>query len=83
VVTLFANPAHPSYPSGHACGSSGAAAVLGTLFPADAQFFRDEATEAGTSTFYAGIHLMLDVQAGFSLGQKVGLIVAAWPQGGM
>jgi hypothetical protein len=83
VVTLFANPAHPSYPSGHACGSSSAAAVLGTLFPADAQFFRDKATEAGTSTFYDGIHFMLDVQAGLSLGQKVGKIVAAWPQGGM
>lgn len=82
VTTLFANPGHPSYPSGHACASGGIAAVLGSLFPADAQFFQNKAAEAGMSTFYDGIHFQLDVQAGLALGQKVGQVVAAWPSGG-
>ena len=45
-------------------------------------FFQNKAAEAGMSTFYDGIHFQLDVQAGLSLGQKVGQMVAAWPSGG-
>jgi hypothetical protein len=74
---LFPNPQHPGYPSGHACASGGIAAVLGALFPADAQSFSDKANEAGTSTFDAGIHSRLDVDTGLSLGRAVGQAVAA------
>jgi hypothetical protein len=43
--------------AGHAC--AGMAAVLGYLFPEEAQFFNDRAQEAGASTFDAGITLSL------------------------
>jgi membrane-associated phospholipid phosphatase len=77
ITTLFPNPQHPGYPSGHACASGGMAAVLGYLFPDEAQFFNDRAQEAGTSTFDAGIHTQLDVSTGLSLGQQVGAAVVA------
>ena len=72
IATLFATPQHPSFPSGHACASGGSGAVLGYLFPIDAQFFNDRAVEAGTSTFDAGIHFPLDVDGGLALGRAVG-----------
>lgn len=77
ITTLFANPAHPGYPSGHACASAASAAVLGYLVPNDAKGLTDQATDAGLSTFYAGIHTMLDVQQGFALGRAVaGKVIA-------
>lgn len=72
VTTLFANPAHPGLPSGHACASAASGAVLGYLFPADSIGLLDQATDAGVSTFDAGIHTMFQVQQGFLLGQAVG-----------
>jgi len=75
ITTLFANPGHPGFPSGHACASAASAAVLGYLFPADAQADSDQATDAGMSTFDAGIHTMFDVQQGFQLVNSVGRAV--------
>jgi len=71
VTTLFANPGHPGFPSGHACASGASGAILGYLFPADAGALTDQATDAGLSTFYAGIHTMFDVGQGLKLGQSV------------
>jgi len=75
VTTLFANPGHPGFPSGHACASMASSTVLGYLFPSDAQADTAQATDAGMSTFYAGIHTQFDVQQGFQLGQAVGALV--------
>jgi membrane-associated phospholipid phosphatase len=75
ITTLFANPAHPGFPSGHACASAASAAVLGYLFPADAQSDTEQATDAGMSTFFAGIHTPFDVQEGLRLGLAVGKLV--------
>lgn len=75
ITPLFANPTHPGFPSGHACASAASAAVLAYLFPQDASSLNDQATDAGMSTFYAGIHTMFDVQQGFSLGTAVGELV--------
>lgn len=74
-TTLFPTPAHPSYPSGHACASGAAGAVLGAAFPAWASYLTDRAREAGLSTFYAGIHYPNDVDQGLALGQAVAKIV--------
>jgi len=49
--------------------------VLGYLFPSDAKADSDQATDAGMSTFYAGIHTPFDVQQGFQVGQVVGTLV--------
>ena len=80
ITTLFANPQHPGYPSGHACASGAAAAIMSFLFPADSQPFSQMATDAGMSTFDAGIHTQFDVSQGLSLGTSVGQRVAARAQ---
>ncbi|MBC8166841.1 MAG: vanadium-dependent haloperoxidase [Bryobacteraceae bacterium] len=72
IVTLFANPNHPGYPSGHACASGGAATVLGSLFPQESAAVTARALDAGLSTFYAGIHTRLDVDSGLRIGQSTG-----------
>ena len=77
ITTLFANPQHPGFPSGHACASGASAAVMSVLFPADEQSFTTMANDAGTSTFDAGIHTQLDVSQGLALGTLVGQKVAA------
>ena len=78
ITTLFGNPQHPGYPSGHACGAS--AAIMSFLFPADSQPFSQMATDAGMSTFDAGIHTQFDVSQGLALGTSVGQKVAARAQ---
>lgn len=80
ITTLFANPQHPGYPSGHACASGASAAIMSFLFPADSQPFSQMASDAGTSTFDAGIHTQVDVSQGLLLGTGVGEKVAARAQ---
>ncbi len=70
IQTLFPTPAHPSYPSGHACASAAAATALGAVFPGAAATLAARAKEAGLSTFYAGIHYQIDVDQGLALGQQ-------------
>jgi membrane-associated phospholipid phosphatase len=71
IQTLFATPAHPSFPSGHACASGAAAGALAAVFPDAAAQLSSRAREAGLSTFYAGIHYENDVDQGLALGEAV------------
>ena len=80
IVPLFALPQHPGFPSGHACASGAASAVLSYLFPNDAQSFSAMAQDAGNSTFYALIHSMYDVAQGFMQGGQVGQSVVKHAQ---
>jgi membrane-associated phospholipid phosphatase len=80
IVPLFALPQHPGFPSGHACASGAASAVLSYLFPNDAQSFSAMAQDAGNSTFYALIHSMYDVAQGFVQGGQVGQSVVKHAQ---
>jgi membrane-associated phospholipid phosphatase len=68
---LFPTPAQPSYPSAEGCLAGSAAAVLGHLFPADADALASRAEEAGLARIWAGIHTRTDVDAGFDLGHAV------------
>jgi len=77
ITTLFPTPAHPSYPSGHACASGAAGAALGAVFPDSASYFKDRAHEAGLSTFYSGVHYPNDVDQGQALGEAVANIVVS------
>jgi membrane-associated phospholipid phosphatase len=72
ITPLFALPAHPGFPSGHACASGASSAVMSFLFPNDAQAFGSEALDAGMSTFDAAIHTVFDVNQGLALGSAVG-----------
>ena len=68
---IIGRPNHPSYPSGHSCVSSSAAAVLESFFPSKSATLDAEVTEAGMSRIYGGIHYRSDIDAGRVLGQSV------------
>jgi membrane-associated phospholipid phosphatase len=72
ITTVFPLPNHPSYPSGHSCGSSAAVTVLEHLFPQRASELHGWLTELGLSRMYAGIHYRFDIDTGGQLGTAVG-----------
>lgn len=71
IVTLFPNPPHPTYPSAHSMFDGPYAAMLGYLFPRDADYFTAQAQEAGLSRLWAGIHFRSDIEAGLEIGRAV------------
>jgi hypothetical protein len=71
IVTLFPNPGHPTYPSAHAMFDGPYSAILGYLFPRDADYFTAQAQEAGLSRLWAGIHFRSDIEAGLEIGRAV------------
>jgi membrane-associated phospholipid phosphatase len=72
ITTVFALPNHPSYPSGHSCGSSAAVTVLSTRFPARTSELEGWLSELGLSRMYAGIHYRFDIETGTTIGTSVG-----------
>jgi membrane-associated phospholipid phosphatase len=68
---IIGRPNHPSYPSGHSCVSSAAAAVLKEYFPSKASTLDDQVIEAGMSRIYGGIHYRFDIESGRTLGRSV------------
>ena len=68
---IIGRPNHPSYPSGHSCVSSSAAAVLKEFFPAKSATLDQQVEEAGMSRIYGGIHYRIDIDAGRVLGRSV------------
>jgi hypothetical protein len=75
IIPVFALPQHPGFPSGHACASGAASAIMSYPFPSDAASFAAMAQDAGNSTFYALIHSMFDVAQGLQQGGEVGQMV--------
>jgi membrane-associated phospholipid phosphatase len=78
---LFKTPNHPSYPSAHACLSTGASETLAHLFPRDAEAIRAVAEPFLESRIWGGIHFRSDVEAGQSIGQAVSQKVIQHVQG--
>lgn len=72
---LFPTPAHPTYPSGHSTVAGATEAILGYLFPRDAECFRRDAEELASSREWAGIHFKSDDQDGLALGRSVAKLV--------
>ena len=70
-------PNHPSYPSGHSCVSSSAAAVLAAFFPEEQLRLDAMVEEAGLSRMYAGIHYRFDILAGRQIGLSVAVFTIA------
>src|SRR5262245_59298616 len=75
LTTVLPNPNSPSYPSEHAVAAGAASAVLAFFFPADAEFFREKAEDAGRSRLLAGVNYPSDVAAGLELGRAVAALV--------
>ena len=77
IRTVFPTPPFPSYPSGHSTISSAAGEVFAELFPDSAAAYRQRGVDASLSRVYAGVHYRFDVDAGDSLGVRVGRAVVA------
>lgn len=77
LMPVIANPSSPSYPSEYAVTAGAAAAMLGWLFPEDAQTFEDKAQQAVHSRLLAGVEYPSDVEAGLELGRQVAQLVIA------
>jgi membrane-associated phospholipid phosphatase len=75
LATVLPHYPHPSYPSAHSCIASSSAEALASLFPRDAQLFRNQAQELADSRWQAGIHFPTDSTVGFALGKSVGDLV--------
>lgn len=77
ITLTYPLPNHPSYPSGHSCGSAAAGTVLTYLFPDRGQELAGWVAEAGLSRMYGGIHYRFDIIAGQNLGNSVGQLAVA------
>jgi PAP2 superfamily len=64
-------PNFPAYTSGHSTFSAAAATVLSYLFPANAEYFNAEASEASMSRLYGGIHYRSDCEKGLDHGKRI------------
>lgn len=82
VVGTVGKPNHPSYPSGHSCLSSAAAAVLTAFFPEKAARLEAMVVEAGMSRVYGGIHYLFDCETGQVLGRNVAAFTIAADESG-
>lgn len=71
IKTATGVPNFPAYTSGHSTFSGAAADVLAYLFPADANYFIEEAQEASLSRLYGGIHYRKDCEAGLAHGRRI------------
>jgi len=69
--TIMPTPNHPSYPAAHSTISAAAATLLSYYFPENKQFWQLQATEAGMSRIWGGIHFITDNEAGNALGEQV------------
>lgn len=75
LTTLVSTPNSPAYPAEHAVAAGAAAAILGYLYPDDAQTFQAKAEAAAHSRVLAGVQYPSDVEVGLELGRQVALLV--------
>ena len=70
--TSIGLPNFPSYTSGHSTFSAAAAAVLGYVFPEQAETFQAQAKQASESRVFGMIHFRSDCDAGLVCGKNIG-----------
>lgn len=71
VKPVIETPRSPSYPSEHAAAAGAASEVMAYIFPDRANYYRNQASEAGQLFVIAGIQYPSDVEAGLELGRQV------------
>ena len=72
IKTVTGLPNFPAYISGHSTFSAAAATILGHIIPARATDYTNMAKEASVSRLYGAIHYRSDVEAGLTVGNKIG-----------
>ena len=72
-------PPYPAYPSGYSGLMGAGTTVVGHYFPDVADEMADRAWEAAASRGWAGIHYVIDDDAGLAMGRQVGRLVCALP----
>ena len=72
IVRAIGLPSFPAYPSNHSAFAGAAAAVLGAAFPSERARLDAHAAEGALSRVYGGIHYRFDIEAGLTLGRRVG-----------
>jgi len=77
ITTQFVTPNHPSYPSAHSCISGAIGTVLTRQFPSEAAALQAILDQVGEARIMGGIHVRSDIDAGATLGKRVGEVVAA------
>ena len=78
-TVLFPAPPYPAYPSGYSGLMGAGTTVVGHYFPDVADEMADRAWEAAASRCWAGIHYVIDDDAGLAMGRQVGRLVCALP----
>jgi membrane-associated phospholipid phosphatase len=71
ITTPVEEPNSPSFTCSHAAFSGAGAAVLGYLFPAEAEALQARAQEAAMSRVYGGIQFRFEGEAGLAQGRAV------------
>jgi membrane-associated phospholipid phosphatase len=71
ITTPLGQPAHPSYPSLHACQGGAAVGVLEHQFPRDAASLEAMLAEMLLSREWAGLHYWFDTETGAAMGRRV------------
>jgi hypothetical protein len=72
IVTAFPTPPYPGYPSGYSGAIGASSQMVGLFFPDAAEELDELAWRAVRSRAWAGIHIPLDNEVGFTVGRRVG-----------
>lgn len=70
-VPFLKTPYHPSYPAGHAVYAGCVDGILSFFFPKEADKILRLCQECSISRIYAGVHYMMDLTEGYSLGLDI------------
>jgi membrane-associated phospholipid phosphatase len=76
LVTAFATPPYPAYPSGYSAAIGASTQIVGLFFPDAAEQLDELAWRAARSRVWAGIHYPIDNEVGLYMGRQVARLAA-------
>jgi membrane-associated phospholipid phosphatase len=76
LVTAFATPPYPAFPSGYSAAIGASAQIVGLFFPDAAEQLDELAWRAARSRAWASIHYPIDNEVGLYMGRQVARLAA-------
>lgn len=76
LVTAFATPPYPAFPSGYSAAIGASTQIVGLFFPDAAEQLDELAWRAARSRAWAGIHYPIDNEVGMTMGRQVARLAA-------